>query len=129
MATKLEDFFANNPTCGFDPRPTYSREGDYLTYFKDNVDYVAQRVDSVLTLYRDADQGRLVGCKIKGIQTIMATLGDFGVAVDGDGFNMSVLFLGAIGQSGDARTMATYREVAGFTRDIRVQGVDLTPVA
>jgi hypothetical protein len=55
----------------FRPRvPHYSRAGDFVSIFREDTPYIAERVDEVLTIYLAQDNGRLIGCKIKGVSIL-----------------------------------------------------------
>lgn len=59
---------------GFNSRPRYYSHGDYVTYFIDPARCHARRLNSLVTVYTAVDDGRLVGCKLKGITKLMETL-------------------------------------------------------
>ena len=77
----------------FTPKTVYSADGDFLSLFVRDVDCYAERVDDTLTIYKDDESNELVGCKLKGVQTILKTLDASGIMVH-DEFTMTALFLG-----------------------------------
>ncbi len=63
----------------FTPEPIYNRYGDSIEYLSANEATYAERVDSVLTLYRAIDDDRVVGFKIKDVAALMRELGHDGI--------------------------------------------------
>ena len=68
MAESLTDYLKGKEVIGFESRPVYSRDGDFITLFLQGDDYYAERVDELLTVYLATRNGELLGCQIKGIQ-------------------------------------------------------------
>ncbi|HKB16325.1 MAG TPA: hypothetical protein VKF62_09670 [Planctomycetota bacterium] len=52
------------------PSGWYSREGDCVFFFNEDVPYRAERVDDLLTLYRALGSDRIVGAEVKGIRNL-----------------------------------------------------------
>ena len=52
------------------PSGWYSREGDCVFFFNEDVPYRAERVDDHLTLYRALGHGRIVGAEVSGIRKL-----------------------------------------------------------
>jgi hypothetical protein len=90
----LTEFITANKPKKFSSRPYYSERGDALTlFFKDEESY-AERIDSLLTVYRSVKTEEVIGCEIKGVQNILKKLGSFGVNMESSKLNVSLLFLG-----------------------------------
>lgn len=91
----------------FVPYSYLSTEADALTiYFEGDPDY-SERLNDHMTIYRSLETNELVGCRIKGIQGILADLPNY-IAVDHDGMNLAVLFLpfrGAVHSEEDRNTL------------------------
>lgn len=68
MADRLIDFLDGREPQGFESRPIYCRDGDFITLHLCDGDYYAERVDELLTVYLSPENNSLVGCKIKGIE-------------------------------------------------------------
>jgi hypothetical protein len=77
----------------FAAKPVYSADGDFLSLFIRDSSCYAERVDDTLTIYKDDKTDELVGCKLKGVQTIFKKLDASGIVVQ-DEFRMTALFLG-----------------------------------
>jgi hypothetical protein len=80
----LEEHFLKNQMEGepeFKPEPWYNRHGDCVVYQGADEATYAERVDSILTLYRSADDGRVVGFQVKGVAAIMSKFGFDHVAI------------------------------------------------
>lgn len=85
MATTLTEYLKHNPPGEFRSVPHYFPSGDYLTYFLSDEPCFAKRIDDVVTVYVAHGTERLIGCKVKGVNHILRTAGDFSVNVaDGD---------------------------------------------
>lgn len=64
--------------AAFKPGPIYSRDGDCLIFELEDICPLADRIDSLLTIYRDPkDEKRFIGFQIKGLTKIIAALRDF----------------------------------------------------
>ena len=118
MATDLTSLLDELGPGEFQPIPSYFADGDYLTFYFEDVDCYGERVDELLTIYREMTTDRLVGCKIKGVRRILDEAGKFGVRIEGpDGVNLSFLFLtGGIKKEG--RTREQYQELGVRTSDV-----------
>jgi len=103
MAEDLMSYLDGREATGFEPRPFYSPDGDFLTFHFREDDHYAERVDELLTVYLSMDTQELVGCKVKGVRRILDTLGKLGVLVDDGEIKMSFLFLSAAFSREDAR--------------------------
>jgi hypothetical protein len=93
MAENLMDYLATAKCEKFEPKPMYSVQGDFLTFFFRDDDAYERRVDELLTLYLSESGNELVGCKIKGVSAILRTLGNFGVTIREKQLRLSMLFL------------------------------------
>jgi hypothetical protein len=123
MADDLMTYLSGREATGFEPKPFYSQDGDFLTFFFIDADHYADRVDDRLTVYLSMDTGELVGCKIKGVRRILDTLGRFGINLTDGHVQLSFLFLpGAMSREGDRQRR--YEEIGALT-----QGVMLDPSA
>lgn len=73
MAT-LEEYLnklENSEAPGFSDKPWYNAEGDCIIYnFREANDY-ADRIDGILTAFRDQDTREIVGIMIKGISHLI----------------------------------------------------------
>jgi len=91
MHTDLEQLLSE--TVEFSAKPVYSADGDFISLFMRDCDCYAERVDDTLTIYKDDDTNELVGCKIKGVQSLLKKMDATGIMVQ-DEFRMTALFLG-----------------------------------
>jgi hypothetical protein len=97
MGITLKDYLEEHLPKGFNSRPLYFKEGDFVSYFIEDRPYFAERVDELLTIYRAMDDHEhIVGCKIKGISHLVERLGSFGVQVEDENGNilLGLLFVG-----------------------------------
>ena len=127
MAEDLMSYLDGREATGFEPRPFYSPDGDFLTFYFREDDHYAERVDELLTVYLSMDTQELVGCKIKGVRRILDTLGKLGVLVDDGEVKMSFLFLSGAFSREDARRKR-YEEIGTRTRGIRINPKELQTV-
>jgi len=65
----------------FESHPFYSPEGDCVKLYFENVDFFADRVDCWLTVYKAFDDKRVVGFKLKNIQTLVSAFDELGLNV------------------------------------------------
>ena len=111
MAEDLLTYLAGKEAMGFEPRPYYSPDGDFLTFFFREDDHYAERVDDLLTVYHSMENHEPVGYKIKGVRLIFETLGEFGVEVEGGEVSMGFLFLsGALSPDGEPEAVQRDRQ-------------------
>lgn len=127
MAEDLMSYLDGREATGFEPRPFYSPDGDFLTFYFREDDHYAERVDELLTVYLSMDTQELVGCKVKGVRRILDTLGKLGVLVDDGEVKMSFLFLSGAFSREDARRKC-YEEIGTRTRGIRINPKELQTV-
>jgi hypothetical protein len=75
---QLTEYLRERKCQGFTRHPYYSKEGDFLTYYLRDVDFFAERLDDVLTVYLAmSDDGGwdFVGFKLKGVRRLLEALG------------------------------------------------------
>ncbi len=125
MAEDLTDYLAGREVTGFTPRPHYSRDGDFLTFFFADEDAVAERVDELLTVYLSAKTKKLVGVKIKGVRRILSTLGAFGGTALDPPQTLGVFFLGGMAVSREPQHKERYRELGEATKTIPFDAQEL----
>jgi hypothetical protein len=89
----MTEYLKGKKPRAFKPRPIYSPDGDFITIYLSDEDSYAKRVDELLTVYLSVRTNSLVGCKIKGVQRLLKTLGDFGVSVHDRKLNVNLLFI------------------------------------
>lgn len=89
----------------FQPGPWYNRDGDCIIHKLANEAVVADRVDALLTLYRSAEDRRVIGYQIKGVLALIHKFGWDGMAVEyaasGDevrSISVAALLLAAFGE-------------------------------
>jgi hypothetical protein len=96
MHDDLMEFLETKEPLGFESRPTYSPDGDFLTFYFRADEAYAERVDELLTVFRAIDSHELVGCKVKGVRRIVQTIRNFGVTIRPEwGHPLSLLFMSA----------------------------------
>ncbi|MBI2926908.1 MAG: hypothetical protein HYY24_14525 [Verrucomicrobia bacterium] len=88
----LTEYLEGKRPGEFSPRPVYVPEGDSLFfYFKEDESY-AERVDELLTVYRSQATGKMVGCQIKNVRSLLKQMGDFGVQIVDGPIDLRVIF-------------------------------------
>lgn len=120
MATNLTELLESQSwDTPFQPYVEMSREADALTfYFKPDADY-SQRLTDHVTLYRSLDSNELVGCRIKGIRSILEDLPNF-VTVDHQGARLSLVFLAFCGGL-DEEARGAFKQLAEAAGDRTLQ--------
>ncbi|MGA2621799.1 MAG: hypothetical protein ABSF26_29715 [Thermoguttaceae bacterium] len=126
MAHDLTDYLAGREPRAFTPHPHYSRDADSLTFFFRDEDAIAKRVDELLTVYVSAEGDELVGAKIKGVQQVLLTLGNFGVTIKDAGFTLGTLFLGCMAVSREP-ARHEYERLGEFVKSIPFDASELQP--
>ena len=72
--TTLSEYVRSHPPKGFTSRPIYFLDGEFATFYVSNRRAYAERVDELLTVYRDVETHELTGCKIKGVRSVYEKL-------------------------------------------------------
>ena len=81
----------NPPAQRFTPYCYLSVDADALTaYFEGDADY-SERLNDHITLYRSLETKEIVGCRVKGISSLIADLPNYVRVKDGN-VELSVLF-------------------------------------
>ncbi|MFP4056992.1 MAG: hypothetical protein ACLF0G_09000 [Candidatus Brocadiia bacterium] len=124
----LADYVEGEPE--FKAEPWYNECGDCLEYLCANEAVVADRVDGILTLYRSAEDNRVIGFQLKGVAALMRKYGSGQAAVaaktnQGQVVSIMFLLLAAVKESratGTGNGLETYR--AALRELGRVMDVD-----
>jgi len=127
MANDLMNYLAGKDVGQFMPRPHYSREGDFLTFFFRDDEAIAERIDELLTVYLSAQTRELVGAKIKGVQRILSTLGSFGVTITDEDLTLGMLFLAGMAVSKDPAHKNEYVRIGELARSVRLDPKEFQP--
>jgi hypothetical protein len=100
MAISFSDFLNSqerSSTHAFSPSPWYNRTGDCVQFYFSQDESYAQRVDGILTVYRSLrDENEIVGCKIKGVLSLIKRFGDFNFQLHTGRISLSMLFIGSL---------------------------------
>ncbi len=110
METLVEHLKKHQPKA-FKPRPTYSPEGDSLTFIFEDVEYRRERIDDFLTVYRAVADGHLVGCQLKGVPEVLKLLGAFDLTINNAPVKLTMIFLGCMAQA-DKEVQHFYLDLA-----------------
>ena len=81
MAKDLMKYLETKKPRGFLRRPYYGQEEDSLTFYFDNAESYARRVDQLLTVFLSLKTDELVGFQVKGVRENLKRLGEFGIAI------------------------------------------------
>jgi hypothetical protein len=118
MAGNLTKYLASAKCEHFEPKPLYSAQGDFLTFFFRDDDAYEKRVDELLTVYLAEADDELVGCKIKGVTQILKTLGNFGVMIRDQQLKLSMLFLAGMAVSSTPESKEKYEAIGKQTQGV-----------
>lgn len=110
MATnwkEMSDYFAEM-TAGreFEPCAHYDADADSLTFFLSNEPEHAKRLNSRVTIYLSDESDELVGCRIKGVRSVLEDIGSFDVSISHGKVKLRLLFValhGVFSPDPDAR--------------------------
>jgi hypothetical protein len=130
METLEEYLKQNSPRETFQPIAQYIPEGDCLIFHFKPDDCYAERVDSLLTVYRSEVSGDITGCQVKGVTCILKRLGDFGVQIQSQSPTVDVrlIFMGynVFASDPNQDTIEELRQAAARLH-ARVESEDLIP--
>ncbi len=128
MAQELTEYLEGRSVSRFASVPHYFRDGDFVTFYVSDERCYTERVDQLLTVYRSATTGAMIGCKIKGVHRILNTLGDFSVVIRDGAIRLGLLFLAAALDI-DPSKRHFYREVARLAKDLSIAPNELPAMA
>jgi hypothetical protein len=129
VAMTVSEYVRSHPHQGFKVRPKYFRDGDYATFYISDRRACAQRVDELLTVYRDIETGELTGCKLKGVRRLLAEAGDFGVVVCSGRVQLGLLFLTAACLTSSKEAEEQYKKLAKQARGLELEVPDFSTAA
>ena len=69
LARSLREMAGSGPS-GTSPGGWYSREGDCVFFYNEDVPHHRDRVDDLLTVYRADEDKRIIGVQVKGIRKL-----------------------------------------------------------
>jgi len=122
MASELSQFLRENvdgKPLPFSPYCDLSEAADTLTVFFKPDAYSSQRLTDHVTIYTALDDPNLiVGCRIKGIDALLADLPNY-IAVDHGGIKLSLILLSFRGGT-DERVRAAVNELARAAGDLEL---------
>jgi hypothetical protein len=126
-ANELIQYLDGKKAQGFTAHPFYSKEGDFLTYYFEDADFYAERIDGTLTAYMSMDTKKPVGFKLKGVRHLLDTLGDFSLEVEGDDgeVRLGMLFLVGMSLIDNPPVLEYYQQFARETKSVRLRKDDL----
>jgi hypothetical protein len=126
MVENLMQFLEGKEAQGFEPRPYYSADGDFLVFYFREEEALGERVDELLTVYRGIGTKELVGCKIKGVRRLVEKLRSFGVWIESENnaLRLGLLFLSAaVNQSPELQHY--YEEMGRFSKNVSLDPAEL----
>lgn len=105
-----------NTASSFEPYVEVCKEADALNvYFKNEPDFSKRLTDHVTLFLSLKDESVVVGCRIKGISSILQDLPNY-IHVSGP-VNLSIIFL-AYREGRDDRVRQTFNELAQQAKDL-----------
>jgi hypothetical protein len=130
MATELIEYLKSRKPKGFKSCPFYSREGDFLTFFFQDDDYYAERIDEILTVFRSHKTKKFVGFKLKGVAHLLTMLGTVRVRVVDDEGNLRLFMLLLAGsmRTREPYALPYYQRFVKRTIDVPIRREELQPV-
>lgn len=122
MATdwqEMTDYFSEK-TAGreFSPCAHYDPDADALTFYFSNESDYAKRLNSRVTIYLSDETDELVGCRVKGVRSVLEDIGEFDVAVSHGKIRLKMLFVAfqaVFADSPDARVV--YRKIGHAVKE------------
>lgn len=71
MSNDLKEYVFRQKPKPFRQEPYYCATGDFLSFFWKNEDHYAHRVDDLVTVYISRESKQPVGCKVKGVRSVI----------------------------------------------------------
>jgi hypothetical protein len=116
MATEWSEMKAHfsDETIGraFEPCAHYDADSDAVTFYFSNEPDYGKRLNSRVTIYLSDETDELVGCRVKGVRTVLEDIGSFDVSISHGKVKLTMLFAafhGVFGSDADSRT--AYRRI------------------
>jgi hypothetical protein len=121
MAKDLMQYLERKKPRGFSPRPYYGADEDALTFYFDNAESYARRVDDLLTLFLSLKADDLVGFQIKGVRRKLKKLGDFGIRISHGKVRLGLFFhlLAFLAETPDQQE--EYLDLSRRTRNVEMK--------
>ena len=121
MAESLMKYLDKARPQGFEPRAYYGHEEDCLTFYFDNAESYAKRVDELLTLFLSLKTNELVGCQVKGVGKNLKRLGQFGLSIKHGKVRLDLVFhlLAFLAEKPSQRR--TYLELSERSKDVDLE--------
>ena len=130
MAQELMEYLEGRSTKQFAPVPHYFPDGDFVTFYTSDERCYAERVDQLLTVYYSVSNKQMIGCKIKGVCKLLATVRQFGVVVQDQGIQLGIFFLaGALDRDMDPVRRRYYQDLTRLAKDFRLDSPELRALA
>ena len=113
MAEVTWDNLKSKPVGRFETTPHYDPDSDSLTVFIDDTPSFRERIDRRLTVYRSMETKQVIGCQIKQVKAVMATINAFHLGIEADGVTIGLLLLSLpqVGAGTWSIQIDRYREV------------------
>lgn len=77
----------------FKPRPYYDADSDSVTLFITDEESYRERIDGYLTVYRSLKSNDVVGCHVKCVKKMLATVQAFDVDIETSKLSLGLLLL------------------------------------
>jgi hypothetical protein len=123
MASELSQFLreeVDGKHLPFVPYCDIHRDADALLVFYKPDPYYSKRLTDHVTLYLALDPPHgIVGCRIKGISSLLKDLPNY-IAVDHGGIKLSLIFLSFRGGTEDEEVKAAFNELAKAAGDLEL---------
>lgn len=125
MAEDINDFLSSlEGKPSFKSEPWYNQAGDCLEFYLVSDESYADRVDTLLTVFRAFDTDQIVGFQLKGITAIHQVVGDFDVQVSANKGTISILVMAAFLQGGHDKSRYDRDSREGVYNEIRTDMAD-----
>lgn len=121
MATDSKEMsnYFSEMTAGkeFKPCAHYDADADTVTVFLSNEPEYAKRLNSRVTIYLSDENDQLVGCRVKGVRSVLEDIGSFDVSISHGKVKLRMLFVALHGVfSPDPHARDVYRKIGQATR-------------
>ena len=113
---------------GVGPFIDYDDDGDCLEFFTSNDNFVAERIDSVVTVYYRDGTDEIIGGLLKGIRSIVDSLKQqypgFAVEVEDGQIGLAFLVAAKMWTDGDRVRVLKYKKLRQAARDVEDRSQD-----
>lgn len=109
--------------------PTYTKAGDCIELYFEDVDCFAERIDCWLTVYRALEGERVVGFMLKNVKALLSAFNSLGLECRVEPGSCTISVYGMVEKmpwvNPESAKQPSYRDILSSLRERRSETVDL----